>query len=80
MSVVITQGALAPGRAREGIPFEFRATGSEYFRIWIVNLLLTLVTLGVYSPWAKVRRLRPTTVRCNLLTGRLLQINIGGHL
>ena len=36
----------------------FSGTGSEYFRIWIVNLLLTIVTLGIYSPWAKVRRLR----------------------
>src|SRR3954471_6959698 len=35
----------------------FRATGGEYFGIWIVNLLLTIVTLGIYSPWAKVRRL-----------------------
>ncbi len=40
------------------IPFEFHATGGEYFRIWIVNLLLTIVTLGIYSAWAKVRRLR----------------------
>jgi hypothetical protein len=44
--------------ARVNVPFEFRATGSEYFRIWIVNLLLTIVTLGIYSAWAKVRRLR----------------------
>jgi uncharacterized membrane protein YjgN (DUF898 family) len=29
-----------------------------YFRIWIVNLALTIVTLGVYSAWAKVRRLQ----------------------
>jgi uncharacterized membrane protein YjgN (DUF898 family) len=36
--------------------FEFTATGSEYFRIWIVNLLLTVVTVGIYSAWAKVRR------------------------
>ncbi|WP_342117090.1 YjgN family protein [Pseudoduganella sp. OTU4001] len=34
----------------------FSATGGEYFRIWIVNLLLTIVTLGIYSAWAKVRR------------------------
>jgi uncharacterized membrane protein YjgN (DUF898 family) len=34
----------------------FHATGSEYFRIWIVNLLLTILTLGIYSAWAKVRR------------------------
>jgi uncharacterized membrane protein YjgN (DUF898 family) len=37
---------------------EFRGTGAEYFRIWIVNLLLTIVTLGIFSAWAKVRRLR----------------------
>jgi uncharacterized membrane protein YjgN (DUF898 family) len=36
----------------------FTGSGSEYFRIWIVNLLLTLLTLGIYYPWAKVRRLR----------------------
>jgi len=40
------------------MPFEFRGTASEYFSIWIVNLFLTLVTLGVYSAWAKVRRRR----------------------
>lgn len=36
--------------------FHFHGSGSEYFRIWIVNLLLTLLTLGIYSAWAKVRR------------------------
>jgi len=36
--------------------FAFTGKGSEYFRIWIVNLLLTVVTLGIYSAWAKVRR------------------------
>lgn len=36
----------------------FTGSGSEYFRIWIVNLLLLLLTLGIYYPWAKVRRLR----------------------
>jgi uncharacterized membrane protein YjgN (DUF898 family) len=38
--------------------FSFTGSGSEYFRIWIVNLLLTIVTLGIYSAWAKVRRTR----------------------
>ncbi len=37
-------------------PFSFTGSGSEYFRIWIVNLLLTIVTIGIYSAWAKVRR------------------------
>lgn len=36
--------------------FEFTGSGGEYFRIWIVNLLLSIVTLGIYSAWAKVRR------------------------
>ncbi|MFZ6873144.1 YjgN family protein [Undibacterium sp. Di27W] len=35
----------------------FTGTGKEYFRIWIVNLCLSLATLGIYSAWAKVRRL-----------------------
>lgn len=40
------------------LKIRFTGSGSEYFRIWIVNLLLMLLTLGVYYPWAKVRRLR----------------------
>lgn len=39
-------------------PLHFTGTGAGYFGIWIVNLLLTIVTLGIYSPWAKVRRLK----------------------
>ncbi|MBC3920317.1 DUF898 domain-containing protein [Undibacterium sp. CY18W] len=40
------------------LQLEFKGSGSEYFRIWIVNLLLTIITLGIYSAWAKVRRNR----------------------
>lgn len=36
--------------------FEFVGTGGDYFRIWIVNLALSVLTLGIYSAWAKVRR------------------------
>ncbi len=39
-------------------PFRFTGTAGDYFRIWIVNLLLSVVTLGLYSAWAKVRRQR----------------------
>ncbi|RYY80290.1 MAG: DUF898 domain-containing protein [Moraxellaceae bacterium] len=38
--------------------FSFHGNGSEYFGIWIVNLVLTIITIGFYAPWAKVRRLR----------------------
>jgi len=36
-------------------PFEFTGKASEYFSIWIVNVTLTILTLGIYSAWAKVR-------------------------
>jgi uncharacterized membrane protein YjgN (DUF898 family) len=50
--------ALPPPVDLSARPFHFTGSGSEYFRIWIVNLLLSVVTLGIYSAWAKVRRLR----------------------
>ena len=36
----------------------FNGKGSEYFKIWIVNILLTIITMGIYYPWAKVRSRR----------------------
>jgi len=36
----------------------FEGSGGEYFKIWIVNLALTIVTLGIFSAWAKVRSKR----------------------
>lgn len=38
--------------------FEFSGDAREYFRIWIINLCLTIATLGIYSAWAKVRNTR----------------------
>ena len=35
--------------------FQFEGNASEYFKIWIVNVLLTVITFGIYSAWAKVR-------------------------
>lgn len=51
---------LPPVEARPptDIPFEFTGDAKEYFRIWIVNLALSIVTLGIYSAWAKVRTQR----------------------
>lgn len=42
----------------EALALTFTGSGKEYFRIWIVNLFLTVATLGIYSAWAKVRRLQ----------------------
>ncbi|MCS7059299.1 MAG: YjgN family protein [Meiothermus sp.] len=37
---------------------EFRGSAEEFFRIWIVNIVLSVLTLGVYYAWAKVRARR----------------------
>ncbi|KXI27601.1 YjgN family protein [Paraglaciecola hydrolytica] len=37
------------------VAVNFHGKTGEYFAIWIVNLLLTIVTLGIYSAWATVR-------------------------
>ena len=49
---------VAPTQDIASYPVRFSATGSEYLRIWIVNLLLIVVTFGIYLPWAKVRKLK----------------------
>ncbi|MGH8530895.1 MAG: YjgN family protein [Nevskiales bacterium] len=52
------RAAALPADLPESEPLNFTGSGGEYFRIWIVNLALTLFTLGIYSAWAKVRRLQ----------------------
>lgn len=39
-------------------PVQFTGKAGEYFGIWIVNLLLSIITFGIYSAWAKVRRMK----------------------
>jgi uncharacterized membrane protein YjgN (DUF898 family) len=53
--------AAAPGESAPStasIPFAFTGRTSEYFRIWIVSLALSVLTLGIYSAWGKVRKKR----------------------
>jgi len=53
------KGATGPGagaQATRVVRPEFTGSAGEYFRIWIVNLFFTLITLGIYSAWAKVRK------------------------
>jgi uncharacterized membrane protein YjgN (DUF898 family) len=48
----------SPATQERAHGFEFRGSAREYFGIWIVNLFLSIVTVGIYTAWAKVRRLR----------------------
>jgi uncharacterized membrane protein YjgN (DUF898 family) len=77
------------GLTRERYGFEFTGSAGEYFRVWIVNVALSVVTLGIYSAWAKVRNkqyfygnarlaggsFEYTAHPLNILKGRLL---VGG--
>lgn len=42
-------------KSTTGSDLVFSGKGGEFFGIWIVNILLSICTLGVYSAWAKVR-------------------------
>lgn len=52
-------GSYNTGRSEEHVQrelqFTFTGSAGEYFRIWIVNVALSIITLGIYSAWAKVR-------------------------
>ena len=54
----VRSGVIRPRAEERQLRFEFKGDTREYFRVWIVNLCLTLFTLGVFSAWAKVRKKR----------------------
>jgi uncharacterized membrane protein YjgN (DUF898 family) len=43
---------------KKNYPLSFNGKGSTYFGIVIVNWLLTVITLGIYYPWAKAKQLK----------------------
>jgi uncharacterized membrane protein YjgN (DUF898 family) len=40
------------------LPLQFTGSGTEYLRIWLLHTLLIVLTLGLYLPIAKARRIR----------------------
>src|SRR5882757_2169232 len=54
MDIAVDAAPQAPVRHQ----LRFEGSGGEYFKIWIANLALTIVTLGIFSAWAKVRNKR----------------------
>ena len=43
---------------RQHYKLHFTGSAGEYFRIWIVNTVLIVLTFGIYAAWAKVRTRR----------------------
>jgi len=64
---VLPDSRFPQGETTHPLDIRFTGSGSEYFRIWIVNLLLTLVTFTLYWPFARARRL--TYFQNNTLVG-----------
>lgn len=50
------EAGLVPVPTVTTYPMTFTGQAGEYFRVWIVNSALTIVTLGLYLPWARVRQ------------------------
>ena len=48
----------ASGGRQRYQPLRFRGGVGAYYGIVILNYLLTVLTLGIYAPWAKVRKAR----------------------
>ena len=51
-------GSVPSKPSSKELGFRFTGDVGEYFGIWVVNVFLTIVTLGIYSAWAKVRTKR----------------------
>jgi uncharacterized membrane protein YjgN (DUF898 family) len=64
-------GAVADREAAPGSAFEFTGTWQEFLPIALTNLLLTIVTLGIYRFWAKARERRYLWSRTRLIDDSL---------
>lgn len=51
-------GKPAASQGLQEYPVRFTGKTNEYLKIWLTNIGLTAVTLGIYSAWAKVRKKR----------------------
>lgn len=58
METTTTVNSGTPGFKPGPKLFSFHGNAGDLFRIYIVNMLLTIVTLGIYYPWAKAAMMR----------------------
>jgi uncharacterized membrane protein YjgN (DUF898 family) len=69
-----------PANPAESHPFSFHGRGSSFFALVLKNMLLTLVTLGIYAPWAKTERRRYLWQNIEIAGHRLLYHGTGREL
>ena len=44
-------------RQDKAVRFEFLGSAKDYFPIWVFNMTLTVISCGLYWPWAKLRKM-----------------------
>jgi len=54
-NITESDAATLPNRFQ---PLTFSGTAGDYFKIHFVNLFLSIITIGLYVPWARVRHRR----------------------
>lgn len=60
--------------------FEYDAKVGQIYKIWIVNVLLSIITLGIYRFWGKTRIRRYLTSSFSLHKNRFEYTGYGGEL
>lgn len=70
---VVTSGKIPrlPNGVVTSWPLRFQGSEREYARLWAVNLFWTVLTLGLYLPWARVRSQR-YLMRHTVVAGHVL--------
>lgn len=72
--------AIASGPAEHGRAVEFTGRWQDYLGIAVTNLLLTIVTLGIYRFWAKARERRYLWSNTRLIDNELEWTGTGGEM
>jgi uncharacterized membrane protein YjgN (DUF898 family) len=72
--------ALRHGLSANGRSVEFHGRWQEYLKIAVVNLALTIVTLGIYRFWAQARTRRYLWSRTRLVGSDLEWTGTGGEM
>lgn len=70
----------APARGKADRAVEFSGTWQEFLPIALVNLLLTIVTLGIYRFWAQARVRRYLWANTKLIDEELQWTGTGGEM
>jgi len=61
-------------------PIEYHGKLGEIYKLWIFNLILSILTLGIYSFWGKTRMRRYLISSCSLVQDRFEYAGHGKEL